>query len=427
MILRANIFCITRIIRDSFLSRNLSHYASWSRAIKFALSIKNKLGFIDGSISKPSVTDPILLQAWMRKNNIVISWLLNSVSKEISASILFADSAVEIWDDLHDRFQQSNGPRIFQLRRELFTLRQEQDPVTVYFTKIKALWEELNQFRPMCSCGKCVCDGVKKIEAYTQMDYTMLFLMGLNDSFAQVRSQHLAKSDTSSPTQDGTCNASPSVHNSRVTLPNHEHAEFKYCGDIKLGSILLLDVLYIPEFKFNLLSVSSLIADTQSTVSFYHDSFIIQDNISKRMIGKGKKIDGLYILEVASSSSSIPINHVDIQVWHNLLGHPSLKILQSLRSMLQLNIEDLHSATPCTVCPLAKQKLLPFVSHHHVSLDAFDLVHCDTYLNSSSLPGLDPGVGEAFGSHSGVVPEFYGHQHQMADDGRRVSSYPVSG
>ena len=49
----------------------------------------------------------------------VISWILNSVSKEILASIIFSESAYEIWLDLKERFQQSNGPIIFQLRRKL--------------------------------------------------------------------------------------------------------------------------------------------------------------------------------------------------------------------------------------------------------------------------------------------------------------------
>ena len=79
--------------------------------------MKNKLGFIDGSIPKPTGTDPNLTSSWICNNNMVISWILNSISKEISASVIFTDSAHDIWLDLKDRFQQSNGPRIFQLRR----------------------------------------------------------------------------------------------------------------------------------------------------------------------------------------------------------------------------------------------------------------------------------------------------------------------
>ena len=81
-----------------------------------ALSVKNKLGFIDGSIPKPAASDESLLNSWIRNNNVVISWILNSVSKEISASIIFSNYTVEICNDLKDRFQQRNGPQIFELR-----------------------------------------------------------------------------------------------------------------------------------------------------------------------------------------------------------------------------------------------------------------------------------------------------------------------
>lgn len=79
--------------------------------MKIALSVKNKLGFIDGSITRHADSDLTLINAWTRKNNIVISWLLNSVSKEISASLLFADSALD--NNIRDRIQHSNAPRMF--------------------------------------------------------------------------------------------------------------------------------------------------------------------------------------------------------------------------------------------------------------------------------------------------------------------------
>ncbi|KAJ1429088.1 Gag-polypeptide of LTR copia-type [Sesbania bispinosa] len=64
-----------------------------------ALSVKNKLGFVDGSIPQPPADDP-QLAAWFRCNNVVISWLYNSVSKEIVASIMYFRLASEIWNDL---------------------------------------------------------------------------------------------------------------------------------------------------------------------------------------------------------------------------------------------------------------------------------------------------------------------------------------
>ncbi|XP_052205378.1 uncharacterized protein LOC127810140 isoform X2 [Diospyros lotus] len=121
----------------------------------------------------------------------VISWILNSVSKEISASLIFSNSAFDIWTDLKERFQQSSGPRIFQLRRELMNLSQGQLSVSAYFTKLKTIWEELSNFRPMCSCGRCSCGGNKALAEHSHVEYVMSFLIGLNDSYAQVRGQLL--------------------------------------------------------------------------------------------------------------------------------------------------------------------------------------------------------------------------------------------
>lgn len=95
------------------------NYASWSRALKISLSAKSKLGFVDGSITRPSDDDLVLLQSWIRNNNIVISWILNSVCKEISRIFIFSESATDMWNDLNDRFKQSNGPRILQLHNDL--------------------------------------------------------------------------------------------------------------------------------------------------------------------------------------------------------------------------------------------------------------------------------------------------------------------
>ncbi|XP_022848779.1 uncharacterized protein LOC111371099 [Olea europaea var. sylvestris] len=167
------------------------NYASWSCAMRIAMSIKNKLGFIDGSITEPDDENSELLNSWTRNDNIVISWIRNSVSKEISASVIYAVTAYEIWTDLKDRFQQKNGPRIFQLIRDLMNLIQDQDSVIVFFTKLKTLWEELSNYRPTCNCGKCTCGGVKEMNNHYQSEYTMSFLMGLRDSFSQIRGQIL--------------------------------------------------------------------------------------------------------------------------------------------------------------------------------------------------------------------------------------------
>ncbi|KAH0637195.1 hypothetical protein KY290_037590 [Solanum tuberosum] len=91
-------------------------YGGWRRGILIALSAKNKIGFIDGTILRSTIS-PVSLNSWSRCNYMVISWLLNSLSKEIAKSALYSRTAREIWERLEERFGQSNGPQLYHLQK----------------------------------------------------------------------------------------------------------------------------------------------------------------------------------------------------------------------------------------------------------------------------------------------------------------------
>src|ERR1044072_3486766 len=85
--------------------------------------------------------------------------------------------------------------RIFELQHEISTFQQGTLTVSEYFTALKKLWEELEQFRPMprCVCVvPCRCPASRNMKLYQDQDCTMRFLMGLNESFSAIRSQILA-------------------------------------------------------------------------------------------------------------------------------------------------------------------------------------------------------------------------------------------
>ena len=64
---------------------------AWARSMERALSVKNWLGFIDGtSILTPSTAkEPLIAQAWTRCNNIVVTWILNCVSPRIATIVTY--------------------------------------------------------------------------------------------------------------------------------------------------------------------------------------------------------------------------------------------------------------------------------------------------------------------------------------------------
>ncbi|XP_040937729.1 uncharacterized protein [Gossypium hirsutum] len=81
------------------------NYSAWNRTMKIVLLAKNKLGFVDGTCTKDSILDELGYQ-WERCNAIVLSWILNIISKELLAGIIFASSASVMWSNLGERFNK---------------------------------------------------------------------------------------------------------------------------------------------------------------------------------------------------------------------------------------------------------------------------------------------------------------------------------
>ncbi|KAL6311626.1 hypothetical protein AAG906_027478 [Vitis piasezkii] len=97
-------------------SLNGDNYSAWKRAMILALNSKNKLGFVNGSIKAPSKeTDPEGYGTWSRCNDMVHSWIVNTLNLEIADSVIYYSTAHEVWEDLRERFSQSNAPRIFEI------------------------------------------------------------------------------------------------------------------------------------------------------------------------------------------------------------------------------------------------------------------------------------------------------------------------
>jgi len=96
---------------------------------------KNKINyFVDRTISNQDSTSVDF------SNSMVKSWLLNSLSKDISHSVVYYDLAHEIWADFKKRFAQVNGPRLCQIESEIYNLVQDTTSVATYFTKLKGTW-----------------------------------------------------------------------------------------------------------------------------------------------------------------------------------------------------------------------------------------------------------------------------------------------
>lgn len=170
-------------------------YTDWKQSLLISLSAKNKVGFVDGTITKPTVTDATL-KAWERCNSMMISWLLGVLDQNIARSVLYFKSAREIWLNLEERYGQASGTTLFALQQSLFEIRQGSDNISGYYTKIKMLWDQLDSVDPLptCSCANCTCQITQKLVKSQDDRRLVEFLMKLNEGFEMIRGNILVMS-----------------------------------------------------------------------------------------------------------------------------------------------------------------------------------------------------------------------------------------
>lgn len=63
--------------------------------MKIALGAKNKLGFVEGKVMIPKDSSENY-ERWRRCDYMVISWILNSISKELVGSFLYVTNGREL-------------------------------------------------------------------------------------------------------------------------------------------------------------------------------------------------------------------------------------------------------------------------------------------------------------------------------------------
>ena len=172
---------------------NGKNFQQWSRSVKIALRTRTKLALIDGSYNKPPSTS-LKYEQWIRCDSMFVSWLLNSIVLELYEAFLYTSSAEELWTELSERFGQSNGPLLYQVQKDISEIYQGNDSIAIYYTKLKRLWDELDDLSevPVCDCThKADCIAIKKTRELDQRQRLMQFLMKLNDGYESIRGQIL--------------------------------------------------------------------------------------------------------------------------------------------------------------------------------------------------------------------------------------------
>ncbi|XP_074314571.1 uncharacterized protein LOC141649791 [Silene latifolia] len=99
--------------------------------------------------------------------------------------------------NIRERYGQSNGPLLFQLKKEIRNISQDNDSVAEYFTNLKRRLDDIDEIEafPDCDCGaleKCTCNILKKMLEAVSREKLITFMMGLNSSYENLRTNILS-------------------------------------------------------------------------------------------------------------------------------------------------------------------------------------------------------------------------------------------
>ena len=161
--------------RNFFTGRNLYH---WRRFVERVLRPRK----LDGHLinSRPKDTDAHYLR-WLDEEDVIFTWLLDSMKPEVSERFIDLDSVKDVWDTVIKLYSKlEDESRIAELNRKAMDVLQEQQTVLEFANALNALWSELDFYRPLPT------DSTAR--EYILKGRTHCFLTGLRPEFETMRS-----------------------------------------------------------------------------------------------------------------------------------------------------------------------------------------------------------------------------------------------
>ncbi|KAL0368423.1 UNVERIFIED_CONTAM: hypothetical protein Scaly_1061200 [Sesamum calycinum] len=377
--------------------------------------------------------------------------------KKLHDSIVYHDTSSGMWKELEERFSQGSGPKTQEIKREIANTRQGHMTISVYYAKMKSLWEQLSGFsKPhKIGCSGCTCGVTAKENKEERLHQ---FVMGLNDSYRVAKSNILCKNPLPSLS-----NAYSLLTSEEVTLRRHliEPVGFKVNNDGHRGktqnksekkgkSVAHATAAEIKENDLaqgqshqqpihpaslsqeqfdQLLSLLARKKQATPTVNFIgnlakakekpgqwilgsgaSDHIIsdatllmkdtnleksIKDLTTKRVIGKGKLKGDLYYFESEDEAKiHVAKTNMRMEILHQRLGHIPNKRLRSI--FRDTTLDDNRESRPCDACHKAKQCQNIFPVRDNKSKNDANQENLTNIKSSIGVPLDDAGIDEEF-------------------------------
>ena len=147
--------------------------------------------------SKGKVEDMAEENKWFQSDQTVFGLLQNSLDPPIIEAYSYCETTKELWDTLKNVYDNiSNLTRVFEVKRAINNLSQEDLEFTKHFGKFRSLWAELDMVRPFAT-------DTTILQERREQDRVFGLLLTLNPSFYDL-TKHILRADKL-PSLDEVC------------------------------------------------------------------------------------------------------------------------------------------------------------------------------------------------------------------------------
>ena len=161
------------VSRNLFTGRNLY---LWRRFIERTLRPQK----LEGHLTNPRPNeDDAHYFKWINEEHVLFTWLLDSMKPDINDQFIDHESVKDKWDEVTRLYSKlEDESRMADLNKKAMQLLQEHLSVLEYSNELRALWKEIDFYRPLLT-DSTSCEYASKGRTYG-------FLTGLRPEFETV-------------------------------------------------------------------------------------------------------------------------------------------------------------------------------------------------------------------------------------------------
>ncbi|GJU60033.1 retrovirus-related pol polyprotein from transposon RE2 [Tanacetum coccineum] len=179
-------------------------------------------------------------------------------------------------------------------------------------------------------------------------------------------------------------------------------------GTMRLtNNTFLSNVLFVPKIQCTLISIKCLMKDLNFSVNFIDGKCLIQDRVTRTMIGTGEEQGGVFLFKETEQgyANRVKVDD-DFELWHRRLGHPlenKVLLIPTVRAKTKM-VEK-----PCDVCfkNVAKPPILSNTSGGNVG--SVDPTENHKQMNDSRMQEHEYGRGKRTRQPSILLKDFVTH------------------